>query len=62
MAFFLKIMDWEGSVCLPRKIVWTTIIEGEAGGYPGDISESSVMIRPVHFLQYCNYFEYDFQT
>jgi len=55
-------MDWEGSVCLPRKIVWTTIIEGEAGGYPGDISESSVMIRPVHFLQYCNYFEYDFQT
>ena len=35
-------------MCLPRKIVWTTIIKGE-GGYPGDISDSSVMIRPVHF-------------
>ena len=26
--------------------------EGEAGGSPGDISDSSVMIRPVQFLQY----------
>ena len=34
-------------MCLPRKIVWTTIIEGE--GDPVDISDSSVMIRPVHF-------------
>ena len=39
-----------GSQCLglPGKIVWTTIIE--RGGYPVDISDSSVMIRPVLFF------------
>jgi len=36
---------------LPGKIVWTTIIKGEGGGVScsEDISDSSVMIRPVHF-------------
>ena len=39
-----------GSQCvgLPGEIVWTTIIE--RGGYPVDISDSSVMIRPVLFF------------
>ena len=55
---FLKIMDWEVGVSSSKNRLDNYYREGEAG----DISDSSVMIRPVHFLQYCNYFEYDFQT
>jgi len=59
----LKIMDWEARVWVfLEKMVWTTIIErgGVSCRYLGLLSDDPSC--SFFFLQYCNYFEYDFQT
>jgi len=56
-----------GSQCvfLEKSFGQLPIIKGEGGreGYPVDISDSAVCDDPsCSVLQYCNIFEYDFQT